>query len=196
MGKVHGMKTAAVVAVTTAVCLGPGLGASAATSLRAIHDPGRVTYSVKLVACHARDAGKLPDPSCTPGSIDPAIGQQDTCHPGALRAKSAPPVRQFEWARFRVAYPAYHVSAHAADKLDYLVPLELGGSNDITNLWPLSDRDADRKDAIERQLGEAVCDGLVTLPAVQVAIATNWQTAKDRLGLPADIPSPRHHGRR
>src|SRR5215471_12060310 len=43
--------------------------------LARIADEGRVTYSVHLTSCHARADRQLPDPACTPGSVDPAVTQ-------------------------------------------------------------------------------------------------------------------------
>lgn len=197
VSKIRGSRPVVAVALATAACLGSTLHASASTGLKSIQDPGHVTYSVRLGSCHFRDGGQLPDPSCTPGSVDPVVSQANThatiCKPQWWQ-KVAPPLAQFQHARFRVAYPAYRVGAHADYRLDYLVPLELGGSNDITNLWPASDPGIDdQKDMVERQLVEAVCDGDVTLAAAQNAMASNWVTAIQRLGLATGPLGGRRH---
>jgi hypothetical protein len=53
--------------------------------LVAVHDPGRVT-GMLIGPCRARDHGMLPDPSCTPGTVDPAVTQANIdstiCTPG------------------------------------------------------------------------------------------------------------------
>ena len=41
-----------------------------------VHDPGRVTGTIHG-HCSYRDHGQLPDPRCTPGSIDPHVTQAD-----------------------------------------------------------------------------------------------------------------------
>ena len=154
--------------------------------LKRIHDPGHVTYSVHLRSCHTRDGGKLPDSTCTLGSIDPAVGQGNIhstiCRRG-WTARVRPPESQTQWAKYHVAYPAYHIPGSARSELDHLVPLELGGSNDITNLWPEVGPLPNPKDTVENALHRAVCDGQVRLAAAQRAIATNWRTAEARLGL-------------
>ena len=66
---------------------------------------------------------------------------------------------------------------------DHLVPLELGGSNDATNLWQESLPTPNPKDKVENALNVAVCDGRVKLAAAQAAIATDWLTAEKKLGL-------------
>ena len=66
---------------------------------------------------------------------------------------------------------------------DHLVPLELGGSNDATNLWPESLPTPNPKDKVENALNAAVCDGRVKLAAARAAIAADWLTAEKKLGL-------------
>jgi hypothetical protein len=133
----------------------------------------------------------LPDRSCTPGSVDPKVTQHNI-HSTICRAgwtsKVRPPESQTERAKFRVAYPAYHIHHATKSELDHLVPLELGGSNDITNLWPEIGSIPNPKDAVENVLNRAVCDGKIKLAAAQRAIASDWLTAERRLGL--------GHGRR
>ena len=180
------MRAVCVLALASAAFAGQAFPSFAGTGLKRIHDPGRVTYSVHLTSCHARDRGQLPDPSCTPGSIDPAVTAADI-HSTICRAgwttKVRPPEAQTERAKYNVAYPAYHISHGAVSELDHLVPLELGGSNDITNLWPEVGRVPNPKDKVEYALNRAVCQGKVSLAAAQNAIASNWLTALARLGL-------------
>ena len=57
------------------------------------------------------------------------------------------------------------------------MPLEIGGSNDIANLWP--EAAAPRpgfheKDQVENYLRAQVCAGTMGLAQAQRAIATNW----------------------
>lgn len=158
----------------------------AATGLRKIHDPDKVTYSRTLTFCRFRDGGQLPDPACTPGAIDPAVTQQNIqstiCRSG-YTATVRPSESQTERAKFDVAYIAYHVRHSAKSELDHLVSLELGGANDIANLWPEVGKLPNPKDKVENDLHRAVCDGKVSLAAAQQAIAANWTTAEQRLGL-------------
>jgi hypothetical protein len=145
-----------------------------------------VTYSIHIKSCHARDSGKLPDRTCTPGSIDPAVTQKDihsTICKSGWTAKVRPPESQTEYAKYHVAYPAYHIKHSAVSELDHLVPLELGGSNDITNLWPEVGKQPNPKDKVENSLNHAVCEGKVSLAAAQNAIASDWITAEAKLGL-------------
>jgi len=65
-------------------------------------------------------------------------------------------------------------------EIDHIISLELGGSNDIANLYP-EKRDVAPgyivKDALENRLHDVVCtDHTMTLRQVQKAIAKNWET--------------------
>ena len=66
-------------------------------------------------------------------------------------------------------------------RIDHLIPLELGGSNDIKNLWTESYEtqpwNATVKDAIENRLHDLVCDGSISPEQAQHEIATDWTAA-------------------
>ena len=159
--------------------------ASSGPGLKKVHDPGHVTGTIHG-RCSDRDRGQLPDPRCTPGSIDPAVTQADIrstiCKKG-WTATVRPPESQTEHFKYDVAYPAYRTPQSERTELDHLVPLELGGSNDATNLWPESPPTPNPKDKVEDALNAAVCDGRVSLAAAQKAIAADWLTAEKKLGL-------------
>lgn len=62
-------------------------------------------------------------------------------------------------------------------EVDHLVPLELGGSNDLKNLWPQPDdpRPGDaEKDQLENELHHQVCAGKLSLADAQKCITSNW----------------------
>lgn len=154
--------------------------------LKKVHDPKHVTYFLTITSCTFRDGGKLPDPKCTPGAIDPAVTQANIkstiCHSG-YTAAVRPPASETDKAKYKVAYVAYKLKASAKSELDHLVSLELGGANDISNLWPEVGKIPNPKDPVENALHKAVCNGTVTLAAAQEAIATDWETAEAKLGL-------------
>jgi hypothetical protein len=166
--------------------------ARSASALAEVHDPGRVTGTL-TGPCLARDDGRLPDPRCTPGVIDPAVTQADIqstiCVFGYTSAVR-PPEGQTEAFKSGQAYPAYGLAAATPGELDHLVPLELGGANDAANLWPEAGPVPNPKDSVEDTLHRAVCDGQVGLARAQRAIARDWETAESRLGLSAPAPSP------
>jgi hypothetical protein len=62
-------------------------------------------------------------------------------------------------------------------EIDHLVSLELGGSNDLKNLWPepyLPKPGAREKDVVEDTLHRQVCAGTISLATAQHEISTNW----------------------
>ena len=162
-----------------------GTAAAAGHGLKKVHDPGRVTGTIHG-HCSYRDHGQLPDPRCTPGSIDPDVTQADIrstiCKKG-WTATARPPESQTERFKYDVAYPAYGTSRSERTELDHLVPLELGGSNDATNLWPEYPPTPNPKDKVEDALNAAVCERRVSLTAAQDAIAADWLTAEKKLGI-------------
>jgi hypothetical protein len=187
----HRWRYAAPVTIPSAVALTlislsmAAAPASTGHGLKQVYDPGRVTGTIHG-HCAYRDHGQLPDPRCTPGSIDPRVTQADIgstiCKKG-WTATVRPPEAQTERFKYDVAYPAYGTPPSERTELDHLVPLELGGSNDATNLWPEYPPSPNPKDSVENALNAAVCDGRVGLTAAQDAIASDWLTAERKLGL-------------
>jgi len=163
-----------------------------AGGLLAVNDPGEVTGTL-AGPCHTRHHGLLPDPSCTPGSVDPAVTQASIgstiCRDG-WTSTVRPPEAQTENFKWNVAERAYGQS-NVSGELDHLVPLELGGSNDATNLWVEAGPLPNPKDAVEDALNHQVCDGTLTLRAAQRQIARNWLAVAASLGLPTgSAPAP------
>ena len=77
-------------------------------------------------------------------------------------------------------YAAYGITDHptGAYEVDHFIPLELGGSNDIANLWPEAAQPAPgfhEKDKVETALHHEVCKAhTMTLEEAQRVIATDW----------------------
>jgi hypothetical protein len=62
-------------------------------------------------------------------------------------------------------------------EVDHLISLELGGANDVKNLWPQSYPScpgAHQKDQLENTLNKLVCAGKITLEQAQKEISTDW----------------------
>ena len=157
-----------------------------------------VAYSVQPQpppgACHYRWSGPypLPDPSCTPGAIDPRVTPTDLastiCRTGWTA--SVRPPEQVTAPEKRASAAAYgYTGSFRTGEYDHLVPLELGGDpDDRANLWvepndrPGATTTTNSKDALEDRLHALVCSGRVPLAVAQEAIASNWVDALRRYG--------------
>lgn len=169
----------------------PAIEAQSPVHLLAIPIPvPPVVTGVYPASCHA--VGKLPDPVCTPGSVNPAVTQatikQTICKVG-WTATVRPPASDTGPIKV-TAMRSYGEAAASSGttEFDHLVPLELGGSDDVTNLWPEpSDLPGhgfnNSKDLVENALKSAVCSGKVPLDTARLAIAVNWATARAKLGV-------------
>lgn len=118
--------------------------------------------------------GALPDSACTPGAIFPNVTKQQVCVPGYARS-----VRNVPQSEKKQVFAEYGILKHPAGayEVDHLVSLELGGTNDIANLWPEAATPKPgfhEKDRVENFLHSQVCNGSITLKQAQVEIATNW----------------------
>ncbi len=90
-------------------------------------------------------------------------------------------VRNVPESEKRAAYAEYGIPrAHYGRpyEVDHIVSLELGGSNDIANLYPEAASDPSPgfhlKDKLENKLHALVCAHQMGLGATQRAIASNW----------------------
>lgn len=116
----------------------------------------------------------LPDPKLTPGDTFP-VTREDVCVPGYSAR-----VRDVPWEVKREVLRRYGIplSERRNYEIDHLIPLGVGGSNSIRNLWPQSRRtspwNAGKKDDLEDWLHRLVCSGEVDLGEAQKRIATNW----------------------
>ena len=68
-------------------------------------------------------------------------------------------------------------------EIDHLVSRELGGADDVNNLWPqpyVEPWGASSKDRLENRLHVLVCAGTLNLTDAQEAIRTDWPAAFDK----------------
>jgi len=140
----------------------------------------------KETGCLARDG--LQDRACTPGAILPAATAAEICRSGYSSA-----VRDVPSQLKQEVYRSYQVVERTAGEyeVDHLVSLELGGSNDIANLWPEAAEPRPgfhEKDQVENFLHEQVCRGATPLAEAQRTIATDWLSVYR--SLPASVRKP------
>jgi len=116
----------------------------------------------------------LPDPLRTPGDIDDAATMEKVCLSGYTGS-----VRSVSDKNRRQVFSFYNINpANGKFEVDHLISLELGGSNDVKNLWPQSYTtvpwNAHVKDKLENRLHREICDGIITITEAQEAIRTDW----------------------
>jgi hypothetical protein len=149
-----------------------------------VHPP---RHRVHVTGAPAKD---FPNPALTPGAVLP-VAAAAVCVSGYSAS-----VRDVPDSESEQAYARYHVVHRPyMHEVDHLISLELGGSNDITNLWPepyAGRWGARTKDALENKLHDLVCSGSLSLVSAQRQEATNWVKAyRKYMGtLPAPTPAP------
>ncbi len=133
----------------------------------------------KTSGCQAHNG--LPDSACTPGALL-ATGTKDAiCKSGYAKS-----VRNVPDSVKNQVYAEYGIKSHTPGQyeVDHLVSLELGGSNEIANLWPelASPKPGfHEKDKVENYLHSQVCSGAISLQQAQQEIATNWLAVYDQM---------------
>lgn len=120
----------------------------------------------------------LPDAALTPGVADPKLTAALLCSPSFHTGT----VRNVPDSEKKASCKSYGIAQGCPGKgfeLDHLISIELGGSNDIKNLWP-QPVDAPgvigfhTKDVVENRAHRAVCSGKLTLQQAQDGIRGDW----------------------
>lgn len=119
----------------------------------------------------------LPDSTLTPGDV---LSSCDSCicaEGDAKILRNVPESLKKEvFAKYRIAH-----SKTGAYVIDRLISVELGGSNDIKNLWPISLKtkpwNVHLKDKLSKRLHQLVCSKDISLKQAQDAIAKDWTAA-------------------
>jgi len=111
-----------------------------------------------------------------------------TLTPGVARPLSTAAVCATTWGKDarhvtlsmkQQVFAAYGIPwrQHAKYEVDHLISRELGGADDVKNLWPESwtgPWNAHQKDRAENATHRAVCRGAITLQDAQDQIAVDW----------------------
>jgi hypothetical protein len=144
----------------------------------------RLAISVFLVALCApiavyAEPGVLPDHSLTPGVTRPTLTQAAIC-----QIKWGKDARHVTAAMKRQVFAEYGLSGNhdpfcqpKGCEIDHLISRELGGADDVRNLWPESYAgpwNAHMKDRLENRLHKEVCGGRLTLKVAREGIAGDW----------------------
>lgn len=122
----------------------------------------------------AGPARLYPDPKLTPGAILTTDASK-LCTPGyssTVRNVSTATKKQV-YAEYGLSYP----QPTGSYEVDHFISLELGGSNDITNLWPEPAAPTPgfhQKDQFENFEHDQICKGIITVQEAQRRMMTDW----------------------
>jgi hypothetical protein len=136
--------------------------------------PSTQTVALAPSSTKAGSAYVNPDPSLTPGAVL-TTDASTICTPGyasSVRDVSTATKEQV-YAEYGVSYP----QPPGAYEVDHFIPLEIGGSNDIKNLWlePASPTPGfHQKDQFENFEHGQVCNGTISAAEAQSRMASDW----------------------
>lgn len=140
-----------------------------------ISTPVFATYGIqtKISGCTANQS--LPDSECTPGAVL-TTNTKVICVVGYTKT-----VRDVSTNTKKKVFKEYGIpwAERSNYEVDHLISLELGGSNDISNLFPeshLIKNNSYTKDAFENYLHKQVCSGKLSISDAQDEISSNWVT--------------------
>lgn len=138
--------------------------------------PGRC--QAKLVS-KTDDQAWLPDPRCTPGTLNSAV-TQDTIHETiclhGYTKTIRPPVSYTNDLKTKGIQDYGYADKNLKHyEEDHFISLQLGGHpSDPRNLWPEPHPSINEKDRVENYLRKQVCTGEMTLAEAQWQISQNW----------------------
>lgn len=119
--------------------------------------------------------GQLPDARLTPGVVRGGVSLHQIC-----TTKWSRDVRHVTDAMKREVFAAYGMKNTVPPcpcEIDHLISRELGGADDVKNLWPQPYTglwNARMKDRLENRLHKEVCAGQMELRSAQGQISENW----------------------
>jgi hypothetical protein len=131
------------------------------------------TYGIQTKTSNCVSNQTLPDLACSPG----AVLTTDTkviCVSGYTAT-----VRNVSEATKKKVFKEYGIpyTEHSNYEVDHIISLELGGSNDISNLYPESytiKNNARVKDKFENYLHAQACNGKMDIKEAQRQISSDW----------------------
>jgi len=127
--------------------------------------------------------GANPDRRCSPGAYYTGLTKAVICSPDFRTAGILNVPTSIEY-KVKAAYGLLPRNYAHPLEIDHIVPLVLGGSNAIANLFPekLDARPGFKaKDRLELRLHQLVCNGSMNLRSTQEQIAGNWQALYRRV---------------
>jgi hypothetical protein len=167
-----------------------GLLVSLATAVAAtaappptLFDVGKTVLLAKRVLTSECTRAVRPDLRCSPGAVSSRLTKRVLCS-DSFRTGSIRNVPQSEKFELERAYGMAARSYGRTLEIDHIVSLELGGSNDVANLFPergIGRANYHAKDKLENRLHAMVCAGSISLRRAQREIAADWVALYSRV---------------
>jgi hypothetical protein len=136
--------------------------------------PNTQTAPLTPPSTKAGPAYVYPNPLLTPGAVL-TTDASTICAPGyASSVRNVPTVTK---KQVHVEYGASYPQSAGAYEVDHFIPLEIGGSNDIKNLWlePAAPTPGfHQKDQFENFEHDQVCDGAISAAEAQRRMVSDW----------------------
>ena len=135
-------------------------------------------------------ADDIPDPTKTPGAIRPGLTRAKICSIRWGRDE-----RHVSDAMKQQVFEAYGLSGNDDARcvpdargrrceIDHLISRELGGADEVKNLWPqtygTSPWNAALKDKLENRLHVELCAGRISLDAARAMLVNDWRKAYEK----------------
>jgi uncharacterized protein DUF3761 len=124
--------------------------------------------------------GALPDRRCSPGAYYNGLTTGVICAAG-FRTGAIRNVPVSEKHEVEAEYGMRPAAYGSTLEIDHIVSLELGGSNDVANLFPERAPGYHAKDKLENRMHDMVCSGEISLGAAQHQIAADWKALYRRV---------------
>jgi len=129
-------------------------------------------------------ADDIPNLQITPGAVRAGLSKAKICS-----IKWGKDERHVTAAMKRQVFAAYGYSGYDDPRcvpagkrtceIDHLISRELGGADEVSNLWPqaygTSPWNAVKKDTLENRLHKEMCAGKITLKAARDMLVTDWR---------------------
>ncbi len=146
-----------------------------------------VVFLLALMLAGTAWANDIPELTKTPGVARKGLTKAKICD-----IKWGKDERHVTAAMKRQVFEAYGYSGNGDAKclvdahgrhceIDHLISRELGGADDVKNLWPQaygsSPWNAGLKDKLENRLHKEMCAGKITLKQAQDMLVNDWRVA-------------------
>jgi hypothetical protein len=143
------------------------------------HVPAR--HAAQPPAHHRRDPKLYPNARLTPGDVLRVTAAQVSVPGYSARLRNVPASeKRSVYAEYHLAYP----QQAGAYECDHFIPLCLGGSNSVANLWPEPAPQFHWKDGFELYLWYEVRANRISLRNAQREMRTDWYAYWVRAGKP------------